>query len=61
MGGGLNVVTEDPEGPQDPTTNDLMIDAVAGVGWDVAASPFLQLRVELTDPAKVGLAVGVRF
>jgi hypothetical protein len=61
VGGGLHVLTEDPEGPQDPTTHDLLLDAVAGVGWDVAASPFLQLRVELTDPANVGLAVGVRF
>jgi hypothetical protein len=60
-GGGLAVITEDPRGPLDPTTRDLAANAVAGVGYDAAAAPFIQLRVTLRDPADFGLAVGVRF
>lgn len=60
-GGGLAVITEDPRGPVDPTTRDLVTNAVAGVGYDAPAAPFVQLRVTLRDPADVGLAVGVRF
>ena len=60
-GGGLAVITEDPRGPLDPTTRDLVANAVAGVGYDAPATPFVQLRVTLRDPADVGLAVGVRF
>src|SRR5262245_29842024 len=61
LGGGMNVITEDPKGPADSTTRDLVIDAVAGVGWDAPASPFFQVRVAMKDHGNVGLSVGVRF
>jgi hypothetical protein len=60
-GGGLNVITEDPKGPVDATTRDLVANAVLGVGYDGPASPFVQVRVTLRDPTDVGLSVGVRF
>lgn len=61
VGGGMSVITEDPKGPQDATTRDLVVNAVAGVGWDAPVSPFLQVRVTLKDPSDVGLSIGVRF
>ena len=61
LGGGMNWIIEDPKGPGNPTANDLVIDAVAGVGWDGPASPFLQVRAELKDHGNVGLSIGVRF
>jgi hypothetical protein len=61
VGGGLGILIEDPEGPQDPTTRDLLLNTVAGVGWEAPATPFIQVRVTLTDPVDVGLAIGVRF
>ena len=61
VGGGLNVITEDPKGPENSTTRDLLINGVAGVGWDGPASPFIQVRVAIKDPTDVGLSIGVRF
>jgi hypothetical protein len=61
VGGGLSAITLDPKGPPDATTRDLVINAVAGVGWDAPASPFFQVRVTLKDPSDVGLSIGVRF
>ncbi|HET8645354.1 MAG TPA: hypothetical protein VFO85_07685 [Vicinamibacteria bacterium] len=60
-GAGLAVVTEDPKGPLNPTTRDLVSNIVLGVGYDAPATPFLQLRVTLRDPSDAGLSVGVRF
>jgi hypothetical protein len=60
-GGGLSVITEDPKGPLDATTRDLVANAVVGVGYDAPATPFVQMRVTLRDPADVTLSVGVRF
>ena len=60
-GGGLAILTEDPKGPVDATTRDLVADAVVGVGYDTPAAPFLQMRVTLRDPTDVGLSIGVRF
>ena len=60
-GAGMSVLTEDPKGKPDPTTNDLVANVVAGVAYDMPAAPFLQVRVMLTDPTDVGLSVGVRF
>jgi hypothetical protein len=60
-GGGLAIITEDPRGVVDPTSRDLVANAVAGVGYDAPASPFIQLRVTLRDPADVVLSAGVRF
>ena len=61
VGAGLSAVTEDPQGVRDSTTRDLVANAVAGVGYDLPASPFIQLRVALGGPADVSLSVGVRF
>lgn len=60
-GGGLSVITEDPKGPVDATTRDLVANAVLGVGYDGPATPFIQMRITLRDPSDVGLSVGVRF
>jgi hypothetical protein len=60
-GGGLSMITEDPKGPVDATTRDLVANAVLGVAYDMPAAPFLQMRVTLRDPTDVGLSVGVRF
>src|SRR5262245_5681598 len=61
LGGGMSAITEDPKGPADPTTRDLVINAVAGIGYDAPATPFIQVRVTLKDPTDVGLSIGVRF
>ena len=61
VGPGMSFITEDPKGPADATTRDLVVNAVAGVGWDAPASPFIQVRVTLKDPSNVGLSIGVRF
>ena len=60
-GAGMSVLTEDPRGPLERTTRDLLANAVAGVGYDAPAAPFIQLRVALEGPADVALLVGVRF
>ena len=60
-GGGLGIITEDPKGPVDATTRDLVANAVVGVGYDMPAAPFLQMRITLRDPTDVGLSIGVRF
>jgi hypothetical protein len=60
-GAGLGVLTEDPKGPVDPTTHDLVSNAVVGVGYDAPAAPFVQVRVALEGPSDVALSVGVRF
>jgi hypothetical protein len=60
-GGGLSILTEDPKGPVDATTRDLVANAVLGVGYDMPAAPFLQMRITLRDPTDVGLSIGVRF
>ena len=60
-GAGLSLVTEDPRGPLDATTRDLVANAVVGVGYDAPATPFIQMRIALKDPTDVGLSVGVRF
>jgi hypothetical protein len=60
-GAGLVALTEDPKGPGDATTRDLIAVGVVGVGYDLAASPFLQARFSLGGPAEVVIAAGVRF
>jgi hypothetical protein len=60
-GGGLGVITEDPKGPVDATTRDLVANLVAGVAYNMPAAPFLQMRITLRDPTDVGLSIGVRF
>ncbi len=60
-GAGLSIVTEDPKGPLDATTRDLVANAVLGVGYDGPATPFIQMRITLKEPTDVGLSVGVRF
>jgi hypothetical protein len=60
-GAGMSVLTEDPRGPLERTTRDLLANAVAGIGYDAPAAPFVQVRVALEGPADVALLVGVRF
>lgn len=60
-GAGLVALTEDPKGRGDATTRDLIATGVVGVGWDLAASPFVQARFSLGGPAETVIALGVRF
>lgn len=60
-GAGISVLTEDPDGPLDPTTRDLVPNLVFGVGYDAPAAPFVQMRVGLADPTDFAFSVGVRF
>jgi hypothetical protein len=60
-GAGMGVLVEDPRGPLERTTRDLLANAVVGVGYDAPAAPFVQVRVALEGPADVALQVGVRF
>jgi hypothetical protein len=61
VGAGMGVLIEDPRGPVERTTRDLVSNAVVGVGYDAFAAPFVQLRVALDGPSDVSLMVGVRF
>jgi hypothetical protein len=61
VGAGMGVLTEHRRGPHETTTRDLLADAVVGVGYDLPAAPFIQMRVALDGPSDVRLAVGVRF
>ena len=61
VGAGMVSLTEDPKGQGDATTRDLIAIAVAGVGYNAPAAPFLQTRVSLGGPAEVVIALGVRF
>jgi hypothetical protein len=60
-GGGMVVLTEDPKGPADATTRDLIATGVVGFGYDLPAAPFVQARFSLGGPAEVVIAAGVRF
>lgn len=60
-GAGLGVLTLSPKGPRETTTRDLVANAVAGVGYNLPAAPFIQVRVALDGPSDVGLSAGVRF
>lgn len=60
-GAGLGLISEDPDGPREPTTNDGVGNLLVGVGYDGPATPYIQVKMAGRRNRQVSFGLGVRF